>query len=290
MNRRYLLAGICIVFSIVSCQKGIEWDLSDEEEVDTGVLSKIGYQVSTATGGTETSEKQFFRDAQQQLTEYSQSGKLGGQDIGLRYRFTRNTNGKVVRMAEDNYPAATNISSIIRDIYYTGDKLAYMLSTKYTTTGQLSDSTAFVYGSNGLVSARILYNVVLGTAYAFMKDEFTYDGQLNLVSKKMYTYNGTGYDLNATVSYTYGTNKASLRLPVAETFITGVEAQAVAGFELFSSPGYMEQLSQTGSNGSVQRFDNYMVSPTFAVSERPLKIGGIINGRAATITYTYKEP
>lgn len=291
MIRRYLAAGIgivCMAMLVASCQKGIEWDLSDEEEVDTGVLSKIAYEVSVVSGGTEKSEKQFFWDTNNQLTEYSQSGTSNGQDISVRYRFTRGTNGKIVRMVEDNYPAAANITSVIRDIYYSGDKLSYMLSTKYKTVGETSDSTAFLYGSNNLISSKVLYTIAFNTAFPFMKEDFSYDSNGNLVTKKMYTHDDADYKLTASIAYTYGTHKAPVQLKLTEAFLTGLEEKSVTGLELFTAPGYLEQLSKTGTNGSIERLDNYMLAPTFAKSDRPLKVSGTINGGAATITYTYK--
>jgi hypothetical protein len=293
MKRFSLLSSVLMMLLLVSCQKGLDYELAPDPfnpgggVVDTSttatndgdLLVKILQEV-TRGGVKESNTTTLSWDSNKRLKEYEVNGVSGALQVTARYRFIRASDGKVVKAIEDRYPARTNIDSVVHYVYYeTGtDKIAYMVGTQYTAVGELGDSIVFTYNTNGWLSQKQVYYSIFGMSGELSKEEYAYDAKGNLTVQKMYSFDGVGYQLSTTLNYSYGSHKTPVQLG-NEAFIVALASMV--------SPDYYSKYTQEVS-GAIVLTSDYTQNTTFNSKDRPVKGTVIINGEAALFTCTYQ--
>lgn len=279
MNRIHLLSGFLLVLFFSSCQKGIVWDL-DEEEVkpQAGLLSRRDVEV-TVGGDKVNATERFFWDNSKRITEYNLSQKSGSETYTDRYRFTRGTDGKVVKAVEDYTGDQTN-SSVIRDVYYKNGQLSYMISTEYPASGGSSkDSTVFTYTGTGKIASKTIFAILFGQYVPFTKEEYSYDARGNLSTYKILVTNGTGFAPYSSQTFTYG----ALNMPAQ----LGEEVFLVSLDPSFCSPNYYLKSVLTDNTGTTMEA-NFTPPTELTAANQPVKGKYTMGGATYSFTCTYQ--
>src|SRR5262249_31008029 len=148
----------------------------------------------------------FQWDANNRLLVYNSSGKVNSIETDINYSISRLSDGKIKKIVARNSETAGIIDSVVYIPTYAGtsSQLAYVIDTQYTIVGDIIDSTAYTYNSNGMVSFKVTSTEVFGFSTPGAKESYTYDGNGNILTITDYTPNGTGgFDVAATQTCTY---------------------------------------------------------------------------------------
>ncbi len=235
MIRLITLFTCALMLSLCACQKEVVWNLEDVPVEDTtdddnppdtstsGELAIKALQITLSTGDTNTITLKW--DANKRFIEYASLGRVAGTDIDYRYKITRGADGRINKIVSTSAGALVFVDSTVYTVHYKGStsELDYVTDIQYSFIGNIADSTQYTYDGAGHVASKESFSVFFGTSTAVSKNIYEYDAAGNLVSDKIYTPGGSGYELSATSTYTYNTHKPVVQMG-EECFIIGSAA------------------------------------------------------------------
>ncbi|BAV04582.1 hypothetical protein FLA_0574 [Filimonas lacunae] len=246
-------------------------------------LVKLQQDFTLSGGSKESNTTNITWDSNKKITSYAVSGVANGTDISLKYRFDRNSSGKLIAATESNFPTASGYDSIVHKVFYKSgtEQLAYVTSFQYASGFVLNDSIVYTYDVNGYVSQKETYWGLAGMLQKYSRETYTYDGSGNLTKQVIAAWDGSStYVSSSTLTYTYSTHKTMLKL--------GVEAFVVP-LPSLSSPNYYSEYVQRTENST---FTNDYINTTYNVNDMPVTgtvtrsgtgIGSAYNGSASFV-------
>jgi hypothetical protein len=220
MKKIFAVIPLLLCLFLFSCQKEVDFANGNgggngggTGGTSNGDLLVKALQVTTSTNDTNVITFQW--DANKRLLAYNTNGKVNGVSLTLSLVITRESDGKIKKIV-DNNSLYVIIDSIVHYVHYkTGTtKLDYVISINYSTLlGDLKDSSSFTYNTSGKVFSKETFAEDLLGGITKSKSEYTYDAGGNLITLKGYDENGSGgYDLSLTVNYTYSSHKSAVVL------------------------------------------------------------------------------
>lgn len=269
---RYFLSFIFLItIALISCQKEIDGSLAGTGGTGSGgtgggnstsgdLLVK-SVQITPATNDTNTIT--FSWDANKRLLSYISHGSVNSTAVDISYLISRGSDGKINKLGVSFPQNSGLIDSIIYYPFYLpgGNHLSYVIDTEFTIIGQINDSSAYTYGSNGMVSSKETFTGVFGLISPASKESYTYDAGGNVTTITYYTVNSAnGYDVTATDTYTFDMHKNFVSL--------GDESYIVLGAANVSKNNPVKKVT-TDMTGNGTSYTSVFSQEQFNSNDRP---------------------
>jgi hypothetical protein len=199
-----LLIALSVLATVSACQKENSLETKGNA-TDNGSGNPNGTRLVQlgARVGSDTITTQFSYNTANLLSLISYSGLVSGQSANSQIRIVRNASN-VIRslIVKADVFAAIGLDSVVKNFVYDAAKGQYSYSVAaYTFMGVLtSDSTIFNYDATGKLQSVENYHDE-GSGYELdSKEEYSYSGN-NLASTKLYTFDGSVFELEQTTTY-----------------------------------------------------------------------------------------
>ncbi len=143
-----LFCVVAIVF--VSCQKEIDWSVPGSG----GTTAQQLYRIKSKTGTTDSTQIDYFYDANKRIIRELTSGIGGGQNLNNDLTITRNSAGIITKTVQKAAAfAGTGIDSVVTIYNYNTTTAKYTSSVFQLSIPGFSviDSTVYTYNASGKI-------------------------------------------------------------------------------------------------------------------------------------------
>ena len=199
-----LLIALSVLATLSACQKENSLETKDNA-TDNGSGNPNGTRLVQlgARVGSDTITTQFSYNSANLLSLISYSGLVSGQSANSQIRIVRSPSNVISSLiVKADVFAAIGLDSVVKNFVYDVAKGQYTYSVAaYTFMGVLtSDSTIFNYDATGKLQSVENYHDE-GSGYELdSKEAYSYSGN-NLASTKLYTFDGSVFELEQTTTY-----------------------------------------------------------------------------------------
>lgn len=273
--KKWLTALPVLSLLLFSCQKEIGFDSPTNPGNGggntNGDLLVRALQITPSTNDTNTIS--FKWDVSKRLLEYTSFGRVNGAPVSINITILRESDGKIKNIVSKS-SFSQGVDSTVYTVHYQGNtsQLAYVLSTQYSPLGDFKDSSVFTYSSSGQVSSKETFAELFGPMEPLSKQEYTYDGNGNVLQIANYISDfAGGYISTSGSSYTYDAHKTAIQL--------GEESFMVLGPENVSKNNMTKYVTNAVSSGST--YTSAFVQQQFNSFDRPIQ---------ATLTVSPQPP
>jgi hypothetical protein len=246
MRIKYLFIFCALVLLFTSCQKELNFDSPTTTSgggSSNGDLFVKALQISVSTNDTNTITMQW--DAAKRLLQYKSSGRVNGVATNILYVINRDNAGKIQTIVSKSSLMGGLIDSIVYQVHYLNGstRLSYVNGTKFSTIGNINDSSVFTYNAAGQVSSKETFSDFFGTMDPESKQDYQYDANGNVLKITDFNtdFNG-GYTQSAVTTNTFGTHKAAV--------ILGEESYIVLGAANVSKNNLAQDVTNAVASGT----------------------------------------
>jgi hypothetical protein len=303
-----LLTFFAVLFTFVSCQKEISWDLGTTGGGGTGGGGTGGggtggsngdlfvKGIAVTAGTTDTNIITLSWDANKKLIQYKSTGKTNGFDVSGLYNITRAADSRIIKIYAEPFALfagmPVTIDSTVYYVNYVGatSKLKHVIATTYTTVLNFNDSIVYTYNANNKISTKDTYreNIVTGNLDLQAKETYTYDASGNvLTTNNSIADPVTGVLAPAgTTTMTYTADKPPVTMGEEAYIILAPENTSVNNYTTKIQSGNSGGGSVTGTitgTVTVQQKNSFGRPTKGSISTIPVPPGYVIN-----FTYYYQ--
>lgn len=275
---RKLIAACFVLVAFASCQKEIDWSVSNSTQFPggqtNGDLLVGGLQLSS--NNRDTNRLTLSWDANKRLIRYQSAGRVNGVTLYLDTRIIRDTSGRIALMVSKSDTAAVFTDSTEHRIGYVAGtrRMEYSVSTQRGGFFDGSnDSTRYTYNAAGQVTATLTFNDFFGGYSISGRQDIGYDANGNIISVEDFVAMpfSTVYQKMATTTFTYDNQKAAATL--------GEEGWFLNSYSLLSKNNVIRTVSNAVASGT-----------TYTTVASNLQFNSFGRPTRATITTTPANP
>jgi len=270
MKPSLLLLTIVACFSLLSCQKEIDWTTppagGGTGGGGTGGGSGLLWKVTTKTGPTDSAKSEYSYNSANKLIRLDINAVTSVGTVNSYQKYYRNAAGNIYRMVQNAsfsgivFPPGVFPDSIVTDYAYTSAGKLLWGKFEISILGIFTqkDSAVITLDAQDRVIKAVHYQTdpLMSVYSLFGKSEYVYNSAGNLESEKVYEYDETTstYIPTSTTTYEYDTK---------------VNPQSVSNWDAHI-------MNEAGA-----------ASPNNAIKETFVDHGDAANNRTTTITYVY---
>lgn len=213
MKQKFLLPLLLIV--LFSCQKEIDW--STPPVVNNG---PVLYRIKSKTGSTDTTQTDYFYDANNRIIRELINGTGSGQNLNNELIISRNGSGVITKTVQKAAALqAAGIDSVVTTYSYNASSSQYTYSVfELTVAGfTVRDSAVYTYGS-GRISKDEHYLLVIGLPIPL---------PAVLSARNTYTYSADGKNLLSVATDAATMPGGPLTPATAQTFSVDTKVNAL---------------------------------------------------------------
>ena len=248
-----------IVLFIVGCQKELDIVLDDGSNppsITDSLLDRIEYKNSDGDSAIQT----YTYDASNRLKKFVYENyyfQTATKDIEYWYEFNRDANGSIIRV-KAGYPLQMPTDTVyIRDYYYQDDRCIYSFRADEVGNA-VSDTIKYTYNSNGWLASRKVMGSLDGNPW---EEIFETDAKGNILSRKLYSDNGSGMELDLETQIEYDDKKSPGDF-VAVDLVPLIESEFA---DYLCTPANLLEAAVSSSQSS----DTYTASIIYGSDHRP---------------------
>ncbi|HUR65764.1 MAG TPA: hypothetical protein VMZ03_05395 [Chitinophagaceae bacterium] len=245
MKKTFLLPLICIV--LFACQKEIDW--STPGVVDNG---PVLYRIKSKTGATDTTQTDYFYDANKRVIRELINGIGNGQDLNNDLIITRNGSGIITKTVQKAAALlAGGIDSIVTNYNYNTTTSQYTYSVFQLTVAGFTvrDSAVYTYAS-GRISKDEHYLQVTGLPIPIPPV---------LAARNTYTYSADGKNLLSVSTDAATAPGGPLSPATAQTFTVDAKVNALI---ILNEGVLLGRLGLYSANNSTKMVVTNTIDPT----------------------------
>ncbi len=184
MKKNFILP-VLLAIVLFSCQKEIDWGTGS----GGGTADQMLYRIKSKTGTTDSTQIDYFFDANKRIIRELTNGIGSGQDLNNELTITRNSSGIITKTVQKAAALlAAGIDSVVTMYNYS------TATSKYTSSVfQLGipgftvlDSAVFTYDASGKISKDEHYLQITGLPIPLPP---------TLIARNTYTYSADGKNL-----------------------------------------------------------------------------------------------
>jgi hypothetical protein len=212
--KRVFLLPVLLIF-LFSCQKEIDW--STDPVVNNG---PVLYRIKSKTGATDTTQTDYFYDANKRIIRELINGMGSGQNLNNELIITRNGSGVITKSVQKSATLqAAGIDSVVTVYGYNPSSSQYTYSAFGLTVAGFTvrDSAVYTYGS-GRISKDEHYLLVIGLPIPLPPV---------LSARNTYTYSADGKNLLSVATDAATTPGGPLTPAAAQTFSMDTKTNAL---------------------------------------------------------------
>lgn len=196
----------------VSCQKEIDWGTGG------AAVNQQLYRIKSKTGTTDSTQIDYFYDANKRLVRELTSGVAGGQDLNNDLVILRNSSGIITKTVQKAAALlAAGIDSVVTVYNYNTTSSRYTSSVfQIGIPGfAVSDSAVYTYDASGKISKDEHYFAIIGLPFPLPP---------TLTARNTYTYSADGKNLLTVTSDAAIPPATTLSPATAQTYTVDAKA------------------------------------------------------------------